>query len=116
MTQITVQVPDALAVQANAASAWLPTILELGLTHFKTRAATTGKQQVLEFLANNPSAEEVARFSFSQYLQRRISHLLLLNNAGKADEAVKLELDEWGKLLHIATMLTLKAMSYRKGL
>ncbi len=116
MTQITVQIPDAVAAQVKAANLWLPTILELNFTHFQTRAATTGKQQVLEFLADNPSAEKVEKFSFSRYLQQRISRLLLLNNAGKADEAIKLELAEWGKLLHIATMLTLKAMSYRKGL
>ena len=114
MTQITVQVPDALAAQVNAANLWLPTILELNFTRFQTRAAAAGKQEVLNFLARSPSAHEVAEFSFSRRLQQKMNRLLGLNSEGQADEAAQLELNEWGKLLHIATMLTLTARKYLK--
>lgn len=113
MTQITLQVPDALAAQVNAANLWLPTILELNFTRFQTRAAEAA-DQLRKFLAQNPMPVEVTQFSFSSKVNRRRNNLLASNSANNADDAVKRELDEWAKLYHITTMLNGKALECLK--
>jgi hypothetical protein len=113
MTQITVQIPDALAAQINAANLWLPTILELNFTRFQTRAAEAA-EELRKFLAQNPLPVEVTQFSFSGKVNRRRNSLLELNSVGRADDSAKRELDEWAKLYHITTMLNGKALGSLK--
>lgn len=113
MTQITVQVSDQVAARIQSWGLWQPTILELSLARFKTKAAA-GAQEIVDFLVKNPAPREVREFSLSDKLQRRVSRLLLLNSEGRADESVQRELAEWDTLYHISFMLTVQALELLK--
>lgn len=113
MTQITLQIPDALAAQVSAANLWLPTILELNFTRFQTRTGEAA-EELRKFLAQNPLPVEVSKFTFSAKANRRRNNLLALNSADRADAQAKQELQEWAKLYHIATMVYLKALKCLK--
>jgi hypothetical protein len=59
--QISVEVPDDLAVRLSSLQDQLPQILELGLREWNAdaQAGFTGLAQVVEFLANLPPPEEI---------------------------------------------------------
>jgi hypothetical protein len=59
--QISVDIPDDLAVRLGSLQDQLPQILELGLREWNADAQSgfAGLAQVLEFLANLPSPEEI---------------------------------------------------------
>jgi hypothetical protein len=68
--QISVDVPDDLAVRLSSLQGQLPQILELGLREWNADANSgfAGLAEVLEFLANLPSPEEVLALQPSQSL------------------------------------------------
>jgi hypothetical protein len=79
--QISVEIPDDLAVRLSSLQDQLPQILELGLREWNADAQSgfTGLAQVLEFLANLPSPEEILALKPSQSLQQHIEALLEKN-------------------------------------
>src|SRR5438132_10165859 len=101
---MTMQVPDELAKRIQPMSAWLPTIIELGLIGLKT-AATATAAEVVEFLSKNPSRREVLEYHASDEAQARLRRLLSLNEAGLLSETEERELDELQRIDHIITML-----------
>lgn len=104
MAQMTMKVPDELAKRLQPIRTWVPTIIELSLVGFKTLATRTASE-VIEFLASNPSPQEVLDYHASERSQIRLQHLLTLNKAGLLGEAEQLELDEIQKIEHIVIML-----------
>ena len=104
MTQITIQVPFELAERLQPMSLWLPTIIELGLIGFKTLATQTASE-VIEFLSQNPSPQEVFNYHVSDERQERLRRLLALNKEGILSEIEQLELDELEKIEHVMIML-----------
>lgn len=79
--QISVEIPDDLAVRLSSLQDQLPQILELGLREWNADAQSgfAGLAQVLEFLANLPSPEEILALKPSQSLQQQIEALLEKN-------------------------------------
>jgi hypothetical protein len=79
--QISVEIPDDLAVRLSLLQDQLPQILELGLREWNADAQSgfAGLAQVLEFLANLPSPEEILALKPSQSLQQQIEALLEKN-------------------------------------
>lgn len=112
MVQMTMQVPDELAKRIQPISSWLPTIIELSLVGCKTLATRTASE-VIEFLLNNPSAQEVIGYHVSDEAQVRLRRLLALNEAGILAESEQLELDELQKIEHIIVMLKARIMAQR---
>lgn len=104
MVQLTLQLPDDLAVRIQALDRWLPAILKLSLLGFKT-VATASATELLEFLLHNPSPQEFLRFYVSDQAQERSCRLLALNAAGLLSEAEQAELDELERLEHLVIML-----------
>jgi hypothetical protein len=104
MVQMTMQVSDKLAQRIRPIGNWLPTIIELGLVGFKTLATATAAE-VIEFLIQNPSSQQVATYHVSEQAQARLQRLLTLNQAGLLSEAEQLELDELEQIEHIIIML-----------
>ena len=104
MVQVTMQVPDELAERIQPMSAWLPTIIELGLIGFKTLATATATE-IIEFLSKNPTPQEVLDYHVSDTAQARLQRLLTLNEAGLLSEVEQLELDELQHLEHVIIML-----------
>jgi hypothetical protein len=104
MIQMTMQVPDDLARRIEPIGSWLPTIIELSLVGFKTVAIATATE-VVQFLAQNPTPQEVIDYHISEQAQARLQRLLVLNESGILSEDEQLELDELERLEHIVVML-----------
>lgn len=104
MIQMTMQVPNELAERIEPISPWLPTIIELSLIGFKTLATQTASE-VIEFLSQNPSPQQVFNFHSSEEQQERLRRLLALNEMGMISEMENLELDELEKIEHVIIML-----------
>jgi hypothetical protein len=67
-------------------------------------AAATATE-VIEFLAQTPTQEEVLAYHASERSQARLQRLLALNAAGQLGEAEQQELDELQHIEHIIVML-----------
>jgi hypothetical protein len=104
MVQMTLNISDSLAERLQPLGAWLPTVLELTLVSCKTVAAATATE-VLEFLAQNPTPEEVLTYHAPERAQSRLQRLLALNAAGLLGEEVQQELDELQQIEHIIIIL-----------
>jgi hypothetical protein len=104
MVEMTMQVSDTLADKIKPFSAWLPTIIEISLLKFKTRAVAQATE-IIEFLQHNPSPEDIVKFHASEKSQKRLRKLLTLNNEGLLSAAENLELDELEKLEHKIILL-----------
>jgi hypothetical protein len=107
MIDMTVQVPDALASRIQSFGEWFPTILELSLLDFETKARES-VSDVIKFLGKNPSPQEVLQYQASEKSQRRLGRLLALNKDGLLSLAENLELNELEQLEHILIMLKAK--------
>jgi hypothetical protein len=79
--QINVEVSDELAIRLNPLQDQLPQILELGLREWnaETQSGFSGLAEILEFLANLPSPQEILALKPSETLQRQVSDLLEKN-------------------------------------
>src|SRR5712691_8114757 len=104
MAHMTLTISDELAERLRPLGVWLPTALELTLVGYKTVAAATATE-VLEFLAQGPSPEEVLAYQASARAQDRLQRLLALNAAGLLGEDEQQELDELQQIEHIIIML-----------
>jgi hypothetical protein len=104
MIDMTLTVPDELAERLEPIGPWLPTVIELGLLGFRTRAAAA-VTEVVGFLATNPSPNEVLKFHLSDEAQMRLRGLLALNSEGLLSEEERRELDELAQLEHVIIMM-----------
>jgi hypothetical protein len=79
--QINVEVSDELALRLSPLQEQLPQILELGLREWQaeSEAGFSGTAEVLEFLANLPSPEEILALKPSAALQTQVENLLEKN-------------------------------------
>jgi hypothetical protein len=108
MVEMTVQLPDKLAERCKAVGPWLPTVIELSLSGFKTSAIKT-VSEVIKFLCENPDPNEVSEFHVSEEAQLRLRRLLTLNEGGHLSLSENSELDELQHLEHIMIMLKIHA-------
>lgn len=104
MTELILEVTDEQAERLHPLRRWLPTLLELSLLGFRTRAAATASE-VVDFLAANPTAEAVRGYHVSEEAQLRLRRLLTLNGEGLLGEEEQRELDELAQLEHTLVML-----------
>ena len=108
MVEIKMQVPDKLAKRLQSMSQWLPAVLELGLSGFKSPAVQT-VSEIIAFLSTGPSAAKVVTYSVSPRAQERLRRLLALNKAGMLNPEEQLELDEIEQIEHIIILLKAQA-------
>ena len=113
MVEMTVQVPEKLAARIGASGAWLPTIFELGLTLFRTKASVTA-MELVSFLETNPLPEKVLAYHASRRSHLRLERLLALNEANLLSEKENQELDELEKIEHLVVMLKAQAAKQLK--
>jgi hypothetical protein len=104
MVQMTMQVSEELAKRLRPLGGWLPTVLELSLVGFRTVAAATAAE-VIQFLSQDPTPQEVFAYHVSERAQTRLQRLLALNTAGMLGEDEQLELDELQRIEHVLIML-----------
>jgi len=104
MIEMQMQIPDDLAERIQPLEPWLPTVLELSLIGFQTRAAAVATE-VIRFLSQGPSAKELLNFHVSEQAQERLRRLLALNEVGILSEYEQAELDELDQIEHVIVML-----------
>ena len=76
--QISLDIPDELALRLNPLQDQLPQILEMGLREWNADAQSgfSGLAEVLEFLATLPAPEEILALKPSATLQQSIQEML----------------------------------------
>jgi len=111
LREMTIQMPEALAERIQPIGSWLPTVLELSLAGFRTLAVITATE-IIEFLSQNPTPQNIMEYHVSERAQSRLQKLLTLNQAGLVSSQEMSELDEIEKIEHI--MIMLKAQATQK--
>jgi len=104
MVDLTVQVPDELAGRLEPIRNWLPTIIELSLVGYKTPAMETAAE-IIQFLSENPSPDDVLNYHASERAQTRLRYLLNRNKSATLEDKEQRELDEIEEIEHIMVML-----------
>lgn len=110
--QFTAEIPDELGERLKSLQAQLPQILELGLRELtaSTQLGFSGVAEVLEFLAQLPTPEEILALRPSTTLQTQIDQLLEKSRTVglSADEAQVWE--QYQFLEHFVRVAKIKAL------
>jgi len=112
MVTITLDVSDDIAAQLNAAGDRLPELVALSLRQPAVPAHIY--RFIVDFLASNPSPQDIATFGPTAEMQERL--LTLLNRSHTADltTAEQAELDEYEQIEHLMVLIksrNLRALS-----
>ena len=103
MSTITIEVPDDLSDLVAEAGDRLPELLAQTLRQPALPAHVY--RYVLDFLASNPSAEQLASFAPTPEMTERHRTLLARESANNITPAEKAELDEYERLEHLMVMI-----------
>ena len=109
MTKITLEVPEDLAQQLTSLGDRLPELLCLSLQQPALSAHIY--RYILDFLASNPTPEQIATFRPTPQMIERLQTLLQRSKAGELTPSEQAELDEYERLEHLIVML--KAGNFR---
>ena len=115
MSAITIQVPDELAGLLLKHEAELPEILERAVRTLEGEAPVfdagqyESSTEILEFLAELPSAEEILKLKASERLQKRASALLEKNRNEGLSEAEECEMDCYERIQHVVGLAKVRA-------
>ncbi|MBD1843288.1 hypothetical protein H6F89_07710 [Cyanobacteria bacterium FACHB-63] len=112
--QITIDLPEALLTKLNALEQSLPQVLELGINELSARPQPgfTGFAEVLEFLANLPTPEEILALRPSETLQTQIDQLA---EKHKAEALTPQEQQLWQQYEYLEHLVSMaKAKAYLK--
>lgn len=110
MTTITIEVPDELSELIAQAGDRLPELLMQSLQQPTLPAHVY--RYILDFLAGNPSAEEIAAFGPAPEMAERLRTLIERERAGNSTPAEKAELDEYERLEHLMIMIKTGNLQY----
>lgn len=110
--QITVDLPDELALRLQNYQQELPDILELGLREFnaRDRVGFEGMAEVLEFLAQLPQPEEILALRPSQQLQTHIDRLLEKNRTTGLTAMEEQQWEQYQYLEHLVRVAKTEAL------
>lgn len=110
MAVITVEIPDELVDQVAQLRDRLPELLALSLHQPALPAATY--RYILDFLASNPSPEQIAAFRPTAEMQARLRALLERSRDDGLTEAEQRELDEYARIEHLMVMIKAGTLPY----
>ncbi|MBD2186048.1 hypothetical protein H6S82_06815 [Planktothrix sp. FACHB-1355] len=103
MPKITLEIPEELSDQLAQVGDRLPELLALSLQQPALPAHIY--RYILNFLASNPTEEQIAAFGPTPEMQERLRTLLARERAGELTAAERLELDEYERIEHLVIML-----------
>lgn len=109
MAMITLEVPDDLADQLATARDRLPELLALSLRQPALPAAAY--RHILDFLASDPSPEQIAAFRPVPEAQERLRLLLTRRHEGQLTELEARELEEFAHVEHLMILLRTRVLS-----
>ena len=116
MTTLTLTVPDHLATLLQEIGDQLPLVLEMGLSRLAP-LSTQAYMEVVALFTQTPSAETLAKFRFSEAIEKRIEDLLAANDADGLSKAEEVELARLTQLegqLQLVKAKALIALRIRK--
>ncbi len=125
MAELTIQVPDELAQRLKPLQDRLPELLTQVVETFSSGSDTTdvlslmdkpedappAYAEVLDFLINQPTPQDIATFKVSPVAQARLRALLDKNRDGILSETETAELDLHEQLEHLMILLKAKAQA-----
>lgn len=103
MPRIILEVPEELSDQLAQIGDRLPELLRLSLQQPALPAHTY--RYILNFLASNPTPQQIADFSPTPEMQERLRTLCDRSKAGELTSLERLELDEYERIEHLVIML-----------
>src|SRR5258708_37782496 len=103
MPTITLEVPDDLADQLAHVRDRLPEWLDLSLRQPALPAHIY--RYILDFLASNPTPEQLSKFGPTPEMTARLRTLLAREAAGELTGAEQNELDEYERTEHLIVMI-----------
>lgn len=114
--QLTIDLPENLAVSLNSNRQNLPQIFEVGLREFRASSSIGYKNvaDVLEFLAGLPSPKETLDLRPSEDLQLKISELLEKNRHEGLNETEEQLWASYEFIEHLVRIAKAKALSALK--
>ncbi len=108
MTEITLQLPDPLAARLASVQEQLPRLLEL-VTDEGLPLSAQVYLEALEFLASNPTSQQILEFRPIASLQTSIGLLQDRNNDGTLTLFEKAELERLLRVEHLMRAIKLRA-------
>ncbi|MBD2628110.1 hypothetical protein [Trichormus variabilis] len=111
MPKITLEISEELSQQiAQIGIDSLPELLALSLQ--QPLIPTTIYKYILNFLASNPTPEQIAEFKPTPEMQDRLSTLIARSQAGTLTPTESKELDEYERIEHLIVMIKAGNLSY----
>lgn len=110
MPKITLEVSEELSQQLAQVGERLPELLALSLQQPAVPAQVY--RYILDFLASNPTPEQIAEFKPTLEMQERLRTLLARSNAGELIPTELKELDEYERIEHLVVMMKAGNLSY----
>ena len=103
MATITVDIPDELSNRLAHVRDRLPELLALSLQQPAVPAHIY--REILDFLASQPTPDEIVAFRPTPAMQQRLATLLERSHAGQLLPAEQAELDEFERIEHVLVLL-----------
>ena len=103
MSTITIELPDELSDLVAEAGERLPELLAQSLR--QPPLPVHVYRYVLDFLASNPSAEQITSFAPTPEMAERLRTLLARETANNITPTEKAELEEYERLEHLMVMI-----------
>ncbi|HEY7543461.1 MAG TPA: hypothetical protein VID27_01185 [Blastocatellia bacterium] len=103
MSTITIEVPEEIAELVSKAGDRLPEILALSLKQPPLSAHIY--RYILDFLASQPTAEQIAAFAPTPEMTDRLRTLLARKSSCEITPAEEAELDEYERIEHLMIMI-----------
>lgn len=101
--KISIEVPEELSQQLASVGDRLPELLALSLQQPPLPAHIY--RYIVNFIASNPTPEQIAAFSPTLEMQQRLRTLVERSKAGEFTEQERMELDEYERIEHLVIML-----------
>ena len=103
MATITIDIPDELSAQLAQVRDRIPELLALSLQQPAVPAHIY--REILDFLASQPTPDEIVAFRPTPEMQTRLTTLLDRSRAGLLTPAEQAELDEFERIEHVLVLL-----------
>jgi len=108
MIELTLQIPNDLALRLRPVQDRMTEIIELGLREI-TPTQYGLYNEVIEFLASGPTSQSIVAFRPSSDALERVSELLDKNRAGALTPDDQAELDQYERLDHLIALVKARA-------
>jgi hypothetical protein len=110
MPKITLEVSEELSQQLAQLGDRLPELLTLSLQ--QPAVPTHIYRYILNFLASNPTPQQIAEFQPTPEMQERLHTLLTRSKAGELTPRELKELDEYEYIEHLVVMIKAGSLPY----